>query len=349
MNNIIDRLFSTHDASDSDLRSLLLSGTDNSYLFRKADELRRFYYGSEVFIRGLIEISSFCKNNCYYCGIRASNTNAQRYRLSKEQILRCCHTGYNKGLRTFVLQGGEDPALSDDFVCSIVSEIKKLFPDCAVTLSLGEKSNSSFLAFRQAGADRYLLRHETADNSHYHMLHPPEMDPEKRKRCLFSLKASGFQTGSGFMTGSPYQTVEHIISDIRFLQELKPEMIGIGPFIHSTGTPFENFKNGNPELCLKLIAILRLIFPEALIPATTALGTALSDGREQGLKAGANVVMPNISPVGVRKKYNIYDNKICTGEESGEYLESLKKSIESAGYIMSLSRGDHINKKRGVS
>lgn len=348
MYNIIDRLFLEHDISDSDISSLLMDKIDTSYLFSKADEVRKLYYGNDVYIRGLIEISSFCKNNCFYCGIRAGNMNAERYRLSNEEIIQCCIKGYDMGIRTFVLQGGEDSAFTDEIICSLVSDIKRIIPECAVTLSLGEKSYESYLSFRKAGADRYLLRHETADDLHYHKLHPDTMNPVNRKECLFNLKKIGFQTGAGFMVGSPFQTVDHIISDIRFLQELKPEMIGIGPFIHCSNTPFENFDNGNTELCLKLIAMLRLFFPDALIPATTALGTASPDGRERGLKAGANVVMPNLSPVSVRKKYSLYDDKICTGEESAECLDCLKRRIESVGYTISFSRGDHNNIKRGV-
>lgn len=349
MYNIIDRLFLEHDISDSDISSLLMDKIDTRYLFSKADEVRNLYYGNDVYIRGLIEISSFCKNNCFYCGIRAGNMNAERYRLSSEEIIQCCIKGYDMGIRTFVLQGGEDPAFTDEIICRLVSDIKRIIPDCAVTLSLGEKSYESYLSFRKAGADRYLLRHETADDLHYHKLHPDTMNPANRKKCLFNLKKIGFQTGAGFMVGSPYQTVEHIISDIRFLQKLRPEMIGIGPFIHCRNTPFENYDNGSTELCLRLIAVLRLFFPDALIPATTALGTVSPDGRERGLKAGANVVMPNLSPVNVRKKYSLYDDKICTGEESAECLDCLKRRIESAGYTFSFSRGDHNNIKRGVS
>ena len=341
MTDITDKLYNGRSVTDEELSFLILSGSYDSSLFEKADAVRQKVYGKEVYIRGLIEISSYCRNNCFYCGIRAGNTNAERYRLTPGEILKCCENGYSLGFRTFVLQGGEDDAFSDDIICSLVTDIKSEFPDCAVTLSLGEKSRKSFEAYRKAGADRYLLRHETADNSHYRKLHPASMDPEHRKQCLFDLKKLGFQTGAGFMVGSPFQTVHELVSDIRFLEKLQPEMIGIGPFIHHSGTPFAGEPDGSVPLTLRLIAILRLMFPEVLLPATTALGTLLPDGRERGLKAGANVVMPNLSPVGVRKKYSLYENKICTGEEAAECLNCLKNRIRAAGYEMSFSRGDH--------
>lgn len=348
MYNIIERLFTEHDASDEDIRKLICSDEFDEVLFEKADMTRQLYYGRDVYIRGLIEISSYCHNNCLYCGIRSGNTKAERYRLDENEILECCRTGYQLGFRTFVLQGGEDPFFTDSMICSIVSSIKKHFPECAITLSLGEKSYESFVLYKNAGADRYLLRHETADNDHYHKLHPSEMSPENRKKCLFDLKKIGFQTGAGFMVGPPFQTPENIITDLRFLQELNPEMIGVGPFICHENTPFADKRNGDLKLCLRILAVLRLMFPDVLLPATTALGTISPDGREQGLKAGANVVMPNLSPKNVRKKYSLYDNKICTGEEAAECLDCLKNRIESAGYFMSFSRGDHINIKRGL-
>lgn len=348
MKGIIDRLCRERHADDVSLKAMIEDSISDDYLLNKADGVRREVCGDEVFVRGLIEISSFCRNNCYYCGIRSGNTSAERYRLSPEEIVACCSRGYELGLRTFVLQGGEDDWYSDKTVCSIVSEIKNMYPECAVTLSLGEKSRQSYANFRDAGADRYLLRHETADESHYRKLHPESMSLKSRKKCLYNLKELGYQVGSGFMVGSPYQTTENIISDLRFLEELQPEMIGIGPFIHHSGTPFADFSDGTAELTVKLTAILRLMFPDALIPATTSLGTIVPDGRERGLKAGANVVMPNLSPVSVRKKYSLYNNKICTGEESAECLRCLESRIQLAGYSMSLSRGDYI-KRRGVS
>jgi len=318
--------------SDKELKELIESNECEQELFAKADKVRREYYGTDVYIRGLIEVGNYCKNNCYYCGIRCGNQNVERYRLSKDEIMSCCKQGYGLGFRTFVLQGGEDAAFSDELLCGIVSEIKRLYPDCAVTLSLGEKSYDSYKSLFDAGADRYLLRHETANAAHYRLLHPDKMNAENRKKCLWDLKKIGYQVGSGFMVGSPHQTTEHLIEDLRFLQELQPDMIGIGPFLSHKNTPFCDYKNGDFRMCLRLIAVLRLMFPHALIPATTALGTIDKNGRELGLTAGANVVMPNLSPVKFRKQYELYDDKICTGEESAECLADLKNRVASAGY-----------------
>ena len=293
-----------------------------------------------MYIRGLIEFTNYCKNNCYYCGIRCENAALSRYRLSQQEIMGCCETGYKLGFRTYVLQGGEDDYYKDEMLCAIISEIKTNYPDCAVTLSIGEKPYKSYKAYFEAGADRYLLRHETADDEHYKKLHPKSMSLQNRKKCLWNLKEIGYQVGSGFMVGSPFQKTKHLIKDIRFLQELKPEMIGIGPFLTHSDTPFKDQKGGSLELTLRLLAILRLMFPNVLLPATTALGTISPDGRELGLKAGANVVMPNLSPVQVRKQYSLYDNKICTGEEAAECKGCLDRRVNAAGYRMVVSRGD---------
>ena len=342
MREIIEKLCENGDLSDNELLKLICCEDEKSfeYLRECADGVRQKYYGKEVFLRGLIEISSYCRNNCLYCGIRRENTSAERYRLSAEEILSCCENGYALGFRTFVLQGGEDAYFTDDRLCTLVSGIKQKFPECAVTLSLGERSHESYMRLRAAGADRYLLRHEAANDSLYQKLHPSELSLENRKKCLFSLKKLGYQTGSGFMVGVPFQTAENIVSDIRFLQKLQPEMIGIGPFIPHHATPFKNEKQGSLDLTLRLICILRLIFPKALIPSTTALGTIHPNGREMGLACGANVVMPNLSPVEKRKKYELYNNKICFGEESAECVSELKKRIASAGFTASDSRGD---------
>lgn len=340
MDNLIEKLRKNRDLSDEELRALITSSDHDAALMRAADAVRRENYGDAVFLRGLIEISSYCKNNCLYCGLRAANTKAERYRLSKKEILSCCEEGYRLGYRTFVLQGGEDPYFTDDRVCDIVTAIRKQYPDCAITLSLGEKPRESYERFFSAGADRYLLRHETADPLHYARLHPADMSYENRRRCLYDLKEIGYQVGAGFMVGSPYQTTDNLIADLRFLQELRPDMIGIGPYLTHKDTPFKDEKNGTAELSLRLLAILRLMFPYALLPATTALGTVDPAGRERGLKAGANVVMPNLSPVGVRKKYAIYDDKICTGEESAQCRGCLEKRVESAGYRVVTDRGD---------
>lgn len=338
--NKINQLVQTRDLPDAELAALLETGDADTLLFAAADKMRRQIYGDEVYIRGLIECTNYCKNNCYYCGIRRDNTSAVRYRLSCEEILSCCEEGYSLGFRTFVLQGGEDPFYTDERICGIVSAIRRAFPDCAITLSLGEKSRESYLAYYQAGANRYLLRHETADETHYGKLHPENMRLQTRKECLFHLKEIGYQVGSGFMVGSPCQTTENLIADLRFLQQLQPDMIGIGPYLRHAETPFRTFENGSLPLTLRLISVLRLMFPYALIPATTALGTIHPEGREMGLKAGANVVMPNLSPVSVRKLYDLYDNKICTGEEAAEGCNLLKQQVAAAGYRVVTAVGD---------
>lgn len=332
MRDIVVKLQKQCDLSDDELLSLLETDHYDKALFSAADEVRREHYGKAVFLRGLIEFTNYCKNDCFYCGIRRSNKKADRYRLSSRQIYACADEGYTLGYRTFVLQGGEDPYYSDERICEIVSELKKRYPDCAVTLSIGERSEESFRRFFDAGADRYLLRHETADPEHYHMLHPDSMSLENRKKCLFALKEIGFQVGSGFMVGSPYQKTEHLLKDLRFLRELMPDMIGIGPYIHHRETPFADKADGSLSLTLRLIAVLRLMFPYALIPATTALGTIDVNGREMGLKAGANVVMPNLSPVETREKYDLYENKICTGEEAAQCRACLEARVRAAGY-----------------
>lgn len=278
-------------------------------LFQMADETRRKVYKNEIYIRGLIEISNYCKNNCFYCGLRSENKNVLRYRMTETEILECCQNAYKNGCRTFVLQGGEDAFFSDEVLSKIIFRIKQQFSDCAVTLSLGERSFESYKALFAAGADRYLLRHETADENHYKLLHPKNMKLENRKKCLFDLKKIGYQVGSGFIVGSPFQTLENIVSDIRFLQELSPNMIGIGPFVRHNKTPFSNYENGSVQLTIRLVAVLRLLFPFALIPATTALSTLQKKSRELALKAGANVIMPNFSPSENKKKYEIYENK----------------------------------------
>lgn len=339
MKNYVEKLALNCDIPDEQMLALIEGGADE-LLCQRADEIRRGVFGDAVYIRGLIEISSICKNDCYYCGIRCSNKSATRYRLTPRQITDCVKIGAELGFSTFVLQGGEDLYFTDAVLCDIIERIKKIAPDAAVTLSLGERSKESYRALKNAGADRYLLRHETASDELYKKLHPDKMKLSERKRCLFDLKDLGYQVGSGFMVGAPYQTAEDILSDIRFLQELEPDMIGIGPFVPHKDTPFGNYETGNLELTLRLISILRLCFPEALIPATTALGTISENGRERGLRHGANVVMPNLSPVDARESYNLYDNKLITGAESVEGLKILEEKISSAGYSMTMSRGD---------
>lgn len=316
-------------------------------LKEEAVRIRRQFYGDKVYTRGLIEFTNYCKNNCFYCGIRRDNKDAQRYRLSQEEILDCCSNGYSLGFRTFVLQGGEDPWITDERMVEIIRAIKKKYPDCALTLSIGEKSYDSYRRFREAGADRYLLRHETADVAHYRKLHPEEMSLQVRKQCLRDLKALGYQTGAGFMVGSPGQTYEELAEDLVFLEELQPEMVGIGPFVPHHSTVFAEEAAGSVELTLRLLSIVRILLPKVLLPATTALGTMDPKGREKGLAAGANVVMPNLSPVKNRKKYDLYDNKICTGEEAAECRQCLARRVESVGYRLVTDRGDYVEMQIG--
>lgn len=310
-----------------------------------AARAQRAVYGTAVYVRGLVEIGNVCKNDCLYCGIRRSNGNCRRYVLSPEEILECCRTGYRLGVRTFVLQGGENPGLDERTLCDTVRAIKESCPGCAVTLSLGERSKESYALLREAGADRYLLRHETADPDHYAMLHPKKMSFENRMRCLKDLKELGYQVGCGFMVGSPGQTAAHLACDLKFIEEFQPEMCGIGPFVPHSDTPFAEEKPGTVELTCYLLSIIRLIRPDILLPATTALGTIDPNGREKGILAGANVVMPNLSPVGVRKKYMLYNNKLTDGPEAAECLDSLKKRLSAIGYQAVTSRGDHISRK----
>lgn len=316
------------------------------YLRIKAREKADRIFGKYIFMRGLVEFTNYCKNDCIYCGIRKSNKNAERYRLNKKEILECCKVGYDIGFRTFVLQGGEDNFFNIERMSNIVRAIKKEFPDCALTLSIGEKNEEYYKELKNNGANRFLLRHETSENEHYSKLHPKYMSLDNRKECLRILKRLGFQTGTGIMVGSPFQKLENIAGDLIFMQEINPEMIGIGPFLPHKDTPFAKEKIGEMELTLILISILRLIFPLSLIPATTALGTIKEGGRELGILHGANVVMPNLSPMNVRKKYLLYNNKISTGTESAEGVELLKKSIDKIGYILTGARGDYdINRK----
>ena len=322
---------------------LISTFSEQDALFAKqtARKLADENFGKSVFIRGIVEFSNYCKNDCIYCGIRASNKNCERYRLTKEEILECCDEGRKLGFMTFVLQSGEDKTYSTDELCSIVSEIKKRHPDCAITLSLGEMEYTDYKALFDAGADRYLLRHETASKAHYEKLHPKNMSFQNRMRCLEDLKQIGFQTGCGMMIGSPFQSAEDLAEDMLFISQFKPHMVGMGPFIPHKDTPFAGEKAGSVELALFLISLLRIMLPKANIPATTALGTLDPFGREKGVEAGANVVMPNLSPTAVRKKYALYDNKICTGDESAQCVTCLNSRLKNIGYEIEISRGDY--------
>ncbi len=343
MKQLIDKLYETSALTPAEYKELIEHRNPelSEYLFEKARAVRIKNYGHDVYIRGLIEFSNYCRNDCYYCGIRRSNHKAERYRLTKEQILECCLIGYDLGFRTFVLQGGEDGFFTDEKMVDIISSIKTDFPDCAITLSFGEKNYESYKAFFDAGAERYLLRHETASADHYGRLHPKSLTLDKRKQCLYDLKEIGYQVGCGFMVGSPYQTIDCLVEDLLFIKELKPHMVGIGPFIPHHGTPFADKEAGTLELTLFLLGIIRLMLPSVLLPATTALGTIHPKGRELGILAGANVVMPNLSPKSARQKYLLYDNKICTGDEAAECRYCMEKRLESIGYKVVVARGDH--------
>lgn len=343
MKALIDQLAQSHILTREELMRLIENRNPelDQYLFAKADAVRREIYGNDIYIRGLIELSNYCKNDCYYCGIRRSNKNAARYRLTLEQVLDCCKAGYELGFRTFVLQGGEDPYFTDERLSEMISAIKSRYPDCALTLSMGEKSYASYLSYFNAGADRYLLRHETADATHYGKLHPDSMTLSTRRQCLYDLKKIGFQVGCGFMVGSPYQTPEHLAADLLFIKEFDPEMVGIGPFIPHRDTPFAGEPAGTLEMTLFMLGLVRLLVPHVLLPATTALGTIDPQGRELGILAGANVVMPNLSPQEVRNKYLLYDNKLNTGVEASEGIDSLKKSMERISYRIVIDRGDY--------
>lgn len=342
MRELIDRL-----EAEGRLRTQewvrLLSGwkeEDRVYAAERARAIGDRIYGKQVYVRGLIEFTNYCRNDCLYCGIRKGNRKAQRYRLSEEEILECCSAGYELGFRTFVLQGGEDPWYTVERMCGIIRKIKEHYPDCALTLSIGERTAEEYRAYREAGGDRYLLRHETADPQHYARLHPEDMSYERRMECLRELKQLGYQTGCGFMVGSPGQTAQTLAQDMEFIHSLKPQMVGIGPFIPQKDTPFGGEKAGGYELTLFLLSLIRIMEKDVLLPATTALGTIHPQGREMGILAGGNVVMPNLSPPGVRKKYLLYDNKISTGSEAAECRADLEKRMRAIGYEVVTARGD---------
>lgn len=344
MKKLIDKLERQKILAADEFLILLqkFSDAENSnYLAQKARAITQKHFDNKIYIRGLIEFTNYCRNDCFYCGIRKSNLNAQRYRLSNQEIFTCCEKGYALGFRTFVLQGGEDLYFTDEKLVEIISHIKKNFRDCAITLSIGEKSFDTYKKYFDAGADRFLLRHETANDSHYKKLHPKNLSLAHRKKCLYDLKKIGYQVGCGFMVGSPFQTFENVVEDLLFIQKFSPHMVGIGPFIAHKDTKFSAMPNGNLALTLFLISIIRLMLPNALIPATTALGTIDNDCREKGILHGANVLMPNLSPISVRKKYSLYDNKICTGEEAAECIKCLAARVNKIGYEIVVDRGDY--------
>lgn len=342
--NIADKFIKQNNLTKDEFVELILLAEGDSAVQQKLTEeavrLRKKYYGTDVYTRGLIEFTNYCRNNCYYCGIRKGNRNVNRYRLTKEEILDCCERGYGLGFRTFVLQGGEDPYFTDKRLADIVRAIRSEYPDCAITLSVGERSYESYRLLRKAGADRYLLRHETANKELYESLHPKEMEFARRRQCLYDLKKLGYQVGAGFMVDSPGQKLRDLAEDLVFLKELDPHMVGIGPFIPHHDTRYAEEPAGSVERTVLLLTIIRILLPTALLPATTALGTLDAAGREKGLAAGANVVMPNLSPLKNRRQYELYDNKICTGEEAAESRADLAARVEKIGYRLVSGRGD---------
>ncbi|MBQ8733271.1 MAG: [Anaerotignum sp.] len=342
MKNLILKLEKEQRLSKEEWTQLIEGRTKElaGFLFERAREVRHAHYGRDVYIRGLIEFTNYCRNDCYYCGIRKSNSCLSRYRLTEEEILSCCRNGYTLGFRTFVLQGGEDGWFTRERTTALIRRIHEEFPDCAITLSVGEREREEYQEYFDAGANRFLLRHETADEEHYRYLHPAELSLKHRKECLWNLRHIGYQVGSGIMVGSPGQTAEHLAEDLLFLQELQPHMVGIGPFIPHKDTPFKEEKAGTLELTLFLLGLVRLMLPKVLMPATTALSTIHPDGRKMGILAGANVVMPNLSPQENRKLYSLYDNKRCMGDEAAEGLAMLRAEMEEIGYEIVSARGD---------
>lgn len=340
---IVDRLKEKRTLQDEEYKILLQTKDvqEQAYLHKVARDVCQSIYGNGIFIRGLIEISNYCKNDCYYCGIRKSNHHVKRYHLNKEEILLACKQGYELGFRTFVMQGGEDGSYDDHMMVDIIKSIRKAYPDCAITLSLGEKSKEMYQQYYDAGANRYLLRHETICESHYNQLHPSNMQIQNRVQCLWELKEIGFQVGSGIMVGSPYQSIDHIVEDIHFLEQLQPQMIGLGPYLPHKDTPFKDEAKGDEQVTINLLAIMRLMHPQALIPSTTALATISDDGREKGILAGANVVMPNLSPVKHRESYSLYNDKANMNAEAAESLHLLEARLQKIGYTISYDRGDY--------
>lgn len=344
---LMDRLSARGTLTPGEWEQLLATHTaaEREYAAECARGIARREFGRQIYIRGIIEFTSYCRNDCLYCGLRRGNAHAQRYRLSAQDMMECCAEGYAAGFRTFVLQGGEDAYFDDARMCAIVRDIRRAYPDCAITLSLGERSDESYRRLREAGADRYLLRHESASPEHYARLHPPEQRLESRLRCLESLKRLGYQTGCGCMVGSPYQTAAELAQDMAFMSAFKPEMIGIGPFIPHKDTPFGGFPAGSVELTLFMLSLCRMMLPRVLLPATTALGTLDGSGRKRGVLAGANVIMPNLSPSAVRRKYLLYDNKAITGDDAAESIELLRGHMADIGYELAIARGDYAPEK----
>lgn len=343
MKKLVDILRAEHHLESSEYKALLECDDEKvvTYLYKQAREVADGVFGKGIFVRGLVELTNVCRNDCLYCGIRKSNVAVERYMLTTEQVLQCCQQGYDLGFRTFVIQGGELPRDKAPWLVEVVSEIRKQWSDCAITLSLGEWPREVYEALHKAGANRYLLRHETHNAEHYGKLHPAEMSLINRLQCLTWLKELGYQVGTGIMVGSPWQSLDDIVGDIEFIEEFKPEMIGLGPFVPQHDTPLGNFPAGSAELTCKLYSIFRLIFPHALIPSTTALNTIVPSGRTMGIMAGANVVMPNLSPIDMRENYALYDGKASTNAEAAEGISQLEVQLATIGYHIDWGRGDH--------
>lgn len=340
---IINKLYTQKSASREELIFLLnnLNEAYTKYLLKKSNDVRKQNYGDVVYLRGIIEFTNHCKRNCLYCGIRRDNKSTDRYRLTKEEILECATLGNKLGYKTFVLQGGEDPYFTDEKMIDIIKLLKERFPQNAITLSLGERSYESYKSMYEAGADRYLLRHETASKELYEALHP-DGNFENRIKCLKDLKEIGYQVGAGFLVGLPDSNVYDMVENLLFIKELEPAMCGIGPFIPQKDTSLSKEKQGTVEETIIYLALIRLLVPDILLPSTTALGTIDPLGREKGLKAGANVVMPNLSPVSVREKYALYDGKICTGDEAAECRNCIERKIVNAGFRVEITAGHNV-------
>ena len=346
MKRLIDQLRDNHQLSPDGYWTLLTMHhpDDVEYLMLQAREVAQRQFGKSIYLRGLIELTNVCRNDCLYCGIRRGNTHVTRYTLTREQVIESCAQGYRIGFRTFVLQGGEWGEERSAWIAEIISEIRQRWRDCAITLSLGEHPRDTYALWRNARADRYLLRHETHNERHYSLLHPQGMTIGHRLQCLDWLKELDYQVGTGIMVGSPFQSLKSLVEDIQYLIEFKPHMIGIGPFIPQHDTPFARFPAGSVEMTARLYAILRLALPHALIPSTTAMATLSPTGRLHGILAGANVVMPNLSPIDNREKYALYDNKAALGAESAQGIQLLSDELATIGYKIDWSRGDHPDK-----
>ena len=348
MKCVVDKLRKEHRLSSDGYRALLTmrDPQDVNYLITQAREVAQQQFGKGIFLRGLVELTNVCRNDCLYCGIRRSNGHLARYTITREQVLACCEQGFELGFRTFVLQGGEWGEERSEWIAGLISEIRSRWPECAITLSLGEHPRETYAMWKNAGANRYLLRHETHNERHYHLLHPDGMSVHHRLQCLNWLKELGFQVGTGIMVGSPFQSLKTLVEDIEYLVDFQPQMIGIGPFIPQHDTPFARFPAGTVDMTTRLYAILRLAMPQALIPSTTAIASLSPDGRLRGILAGANVVMPNLSPEDNRKQYALYDNKAALGAESAQGVKKLADELAKIGYHIDWSRGDHQNAKQ---